>query len=128
MSEVQAVKDLDTVKLISYLLEKRSSKQMSDVWNIGLNLALRISDLLSVKFTDIQNDRLLIFESKTGKLAEIKLNNKALSFINEIRSTHPTHVYLFQSYRNQQAKYSKPRPLSRCCYKGICTCRRRTEH
>ena len=69
MSEVQAVKDLDTVKLISYLLEKRSSKQMSDVWNIGLNLALRISDLLSVKFTDIQNDRLLIFESKTGKLA-----------------------------------------------------------
>ena len=48
MSEVQAIKDLDTVKLISYLLEKRSSKQMSDVWNIGLNLALRISDLLSV--------------------------------------------------------------------------------
>ncbi len=128
MSEVQAVKDLDTVKLISYLLEKRSSKQMSDVWNIGLNLALRISDLLSVKFTDIQNDRLLIFESKTGKLAEIKLNNKALSFINEIRSTHPTHVYLFQSYRNQQAKYSKPRPLSRSRYKGICTGRRGTKH
>ena len=65
MAEVQAIKDLDTVKLISYLLEKRCSKQMSHIWNIGLNLALRISDLLSVKFTDIQNDRLLIFESKT---------------------------------------------------------------
>ena len=61
MAEVQAIKDLDTVKLISYLLEKRCSKQMIHIWNIGLNLALRISDLLSVKFTDIQNDRLLIF-------------------------------------------------------------------
>ncbi|SGZ16963.1 Integrase/recombinase, XerC/XerD family protein [Moritella viscosa] len=47
MEEVQAVKDLDKVKLISYLLELRYSKQMVDVWNIGLNLALRISDLLS---------------------------------------------------------------------------------
>ncbi|WP_204359654.1 hypothetical protein [Marinomonas primoryensis] len=45
MAEVQAVKDLDKVKLISHLLERRYSKQMADVWNIGLNLALRISDL-----------------------------------------------------------------------------------
>jgi len=39
MPEVQAVKSLDTVKLISHLLERTYSKQMSDVWNIGLNLA-----------------------------------------------------------------------------------------
>ena len=44
MSEVQAVKDLDTVKLISHSLERRYSQQMSDVWNVGLNLALHISD------------------------------------------------------------------------------------
>jgi len=31
MAEVQAVKDLDKVKLISYLLEKRYSKQMADI-------------------------------------------------------------------------------------------------
>ncbi len=38
MAEVQAVKDLDKVKLISHLLERRYSKQMADIWNIGLNL------------------------------------------------------------------------------------------
>ncbi len=76
MAEVQAVKDLDKVKLISHLLERRYSKQMADVWNVGLNLALRISDLLSVKFNDIHDDRLLIKESKTGKLANIQLNQK----------------------------------------------------
>jgi hypothetical protein len=60
MAEVQAVKDLDKVKLISHLLERRYSKQMSDIWNVGLNLALRISDLLSIKFEDIHGHRLLI--------------------------------------------------------------------
>ena len=47
---------------------------MSDVWNIGLNLALRISDLLAIRFEDAHDDRLMVKESKTGKLANIKLN------------------------------------------------------
>ena len=113
MAEVQAVKDLDKVKLISYLLEKRYSKQMSDIWNIGLNLALRISDLLSIKFSDIHDDRLLIHESKTGKLANIQLNQKALTTIKQIQIEHPHHLYLFQSYRNQQSLNKAPKPLSR---------------
>lgn len=113
MAEVHAIKDLDTVKLISHLLKVRCSTQMSQLWNIGLNLALRISDLLSVKFTDINQDRLILIESKTGKRAEIKLNNKAVTLINEIKSKHPQHIYLFQSYRNQQSINSPPRPLSR---------------
>ena len=85
MAEVQARKDLDKVKLISHLLERRYSKQMADIWNVGLNLALRISDLLSIKFDDIHNDRLIIKEeSKTGKLANIQLNKKALTTIKQI--------------------------------------------
>lgn len=100
MAEVPAVKNLDTVKLISHLLERRYSKQMSDVWNIGLNLALRISDLLSIKFNDIHDSRLIINEAKTGRLANIKLNEKALVTIKMIQANHPEYIYLFQSYRN----------------------------
>ena len=113
MPEVQAVKSLDTVKLISHLLERTYSKQMSDVWNIGLNLALRISDLLSIKFDDINDDRLMVKESKTGKLANIKLNQKTLDTIMVIQAEHPEHIYLFQSYRNQQARHKAPKPLTR---------------
>jgi integrase len=113
MAEVQAVKNPDTIKLISHLLEIRSSKQMSLVWNIGLNLALRISDLLSIKFSDIQDDRLIIRESKTGKKANIKLNPKAQTLIKQIQTDHPQHLYLFQSYRSQQSLNSTPKPLSR---------------
>ena len=113
MAEVQPVKTLDTIKLISHLLEVRYSKQMADVWDIGLNLALRISDLLSIKFSDIHDDRLLIQESKTKKIANIKLNKKVLSLIKQRQELHPMHIYLFQSYRNQQAINSQASPLSR---------------
>ncbi len=113
MAEVHAVKTPDTIRLIAHLLESRFSLQMADIWNIGLNLALRISDLLSVKFSDIENDRLIIVEGKTGKTANIQLNPKALSIIERIRNEHPEHIYLFQSFRNQQSKGSEPKPLTR---------------
>lgn len=113
MSEVNAVKDADTIRLISHLLTVRVSKQMSDIWNIGINLALRISDLLSIQFSDIQGERLILRESKTGKVANIQLNSKAQILINDIKLRHPNHVYLFQSYRSRQTKKSKPKPLTR---------------
>lgn len=113
MAEVQAVKNLDTVKLISHLLDRHYGQQMADIWNVGLNLALRITDLLSVQFTDIQDQRLLLKEGKTGKLANIKLNQKTIEITNRIRRQHPDHTYLFQSYRNQRAGNLPPAPLSR---------------
>lgn len=113
MPEVQAVKDLDKVKLVGYLLEKTYGQQIADIWNVGLNLALRISDLLSIQFSDIQNDRLILREGKTGKLATIKLNDKVRATIDRIRTEHPDHVYLFQSYRNRWSTNRAPKPLSR---------------
>ncbi|BAJ01308.1 Tyr recombinase domain-containing protein [Shewanella violacea] len=65
---------------------------MADIWNIGLNLALRISDLLSIKFSDLQQDRLIIHETKTGKLANIKLNAKAIEAIYKIKVSHPNRI------------------------------------
>lgn len=113
MPEVQAVKNLDTVKLVSHLLARTYGQQVADVWNVGLNLALRISDLLSVKFADIQDDRLTMREGKTGKFATIKLNDKAKLIIERIRTENPDHVYLFQSYRNRWSLNKGPKPLSR---------------
>lgn len=113
MAEVHAVKSLDTVKLISYLLERHYGQQIADIWNIGLNLALRITDLLSIRFSDIQSDRLLLKEGKTGKVANIKLNQKTIEVIHRIRTEHPDHTYLFQSFRNQRAGNLPPAPLSR---------------
>ncbi len=113
MSEVQAVKDLDTIRLIGHLLERRFSKQVSDVWHVGLNLALRISDLLAIRFCDIQEDRLILKEGKTGKTANIPLNLKTQERIKRIQQEHPNHEYLFQSFRNRQAINRVAHPISR---------------
>jgi integrase len=113
MAEVYAVKDKTTISLISHLLEIRFSKQMSLVWQLGINLALRISDLLSIRFNDVDGDRIFIRESKTGKVANIALNAKAQLLIKEIKQAHPDHQYIFQSYRSRIAKSKAPSPLSR---------------
>lgn len=113
MREVDAVKSQDAIKLISFLLERHFGEQMRDVWEIGLNLALRISDLLAIRFCDINEDTLTICEQKTGKLARIKLNTKTKARIDAIRAIHPDHQYLFQSYRSPGAAQRPPTPLSR---------------
>ena len=110
MAEVHAVKSKDTISLISHLLEMRFSKQMSLVWQLGINLGLRISDLLSVRFTDIKEDRLVLIESKTNKQASIMLNDRALSLLNQLRERHPKHEFIFQSYRSRTTKNKPPRP------------------
>lgn len=113
MFEVQSVKDLDTVKLINHLFKRTYGQQIADVWDVGLNLALRISDLLSIKFENIEQDWLLLVEGKTSQLATIKLTEKARAVIDRIRSDHPDHIYLFQSYRNQRSKNTPAKPISR---------------
>ena len=50
---------------------------------------------------------------KTGKIANIQLNQKALTTIKQIQAEHPSHVYFYQSYRNQQATNKVPKPLTR---------------
>ncbi len=129
MAEVQAIKNDDTIRLIGHLLSIRCHPQMADVWNIGLNLALRISDLLSIRFEDIHGDRLIIRESKTGKIANIQLNTKAQQHIARLRDQHPDHIYLFQSHRCQQLK-NKPPPANHAtrCVHGISTSRPRAEY
>lgn len=64
MAEVQAIKDDDTIRLIGHLLAIRCNSQMADVWHIGLNLALRISDLLSIRFENINDNDSLFVKAK----------------------------------------------------------------
>jgi integrase len=113
MAEVEAVKEPDKIKLISYLLKRHFGQQLADIWDVGLNLALRISDLLSVRFTDIKGDRLVVLEQKTGKTANIQLNAKTLSIIERIRQQYPLHIYLFQSHRHQGVGSKPAQPISR---------------
>lgn len=112
MNEVHAVKDINILNSIPVLLKKHHGQQMADIWEFGINVAIRISDTLNIKLCNIVENRLRIIESKTGKVADVPLNVKAMSIVESIRVKYPDSEYLFQS-RNSRNLGSKVKPLSR---------------
>tara|TARA_R110001592_G_scaffold112297_6_gene310409 strand:- start:7829 stop:8386 length:558 start_codon:yes stop_codon:yes gene_type:complete len=110
MATVDAVKTLDDVRYISSLLKKQNSSQIySDLWLFGINVGLRISDLLSLTFSDVESGVLEITEGKTNKKRTITLNGTAKAIRNKRRVANPQHTYLFQVESNR----AKNKALSR---------------
>lgn len=102
MNEVEAVKKKEDIQLVGRLLNKYGSIDYQDIWELGINAALRISDLLSLKYTDvIDTEVLTLTESKTGKTRHIKLNVKALAIIHRRREDYPADIWLFQAKGNR---------------------------
>ena len=48
MKSVAAVKTTEQIAVVSHMLEKHGNETYRDIWQLGLNLALRISDLLNL--------------------------------------------------------------------------------
>lgn len=105
MNEVKAVKDKHTIETIKREFDGLYGEKVSSIWELGLQLALRISDLLSIKYGDIDlvGERVKVTESKTNKVADIKLNAKAIAVIESLRASNPDDVYLFQATGNRVA-------------------------
>ncbi|WP_375143683.1 tyrosine-type recombinase/integrase [Citrobacter farmeri] len=74
--------------------------------------AARISDALSLRYSDFQNldsNVLSLREKKTGKTRSILLTAKALELVAERQANNPDHVYLFEVDSNR----AKGKPISR---------------
>jgi len=99
------------ISLVSAMLEKRYPKVYLDVWRIGLNLSLRIGDLLAIRYKDLdtKNRALTLREAKTGKLKHIRLNSAALEIIDKRRRLYPSDTWLFQAHNTR----SSDQPITR---------------
>lgn len=72
MNVVQPLKDKRDIARIRKALSDNPRNLL--LFTIGINTALRISDILSLKVGDITDDYIVIRESKTGKRNRIKIN------------------------------------------------------
>ena len=110
MNEVNAVTK-DEVAMIHTALNNKFGQLYADIWKIGVNMALRIGDLLDLKYSDLNLiDRTLVLkESKTDKNKQIRLNDAALVIINRRRAEFPNDVWLFQVHSNR----ASDKPVSR---------------
>ena len=103
--------DKDQIALIHSLLNSKFGNLYADIWKVGVNLSLRISDLLSLKYKDfnIEERTLKLVESKTGKAKSIRLNQIAIDIIARRKREQPSDVWLFQVHSNR----AKNKPISR---------------
>ena len=111
MREVEAVKSREEIAAIEALLRQHHGEIYADIWKVGLNLSLRISDLLAIRYTDLDLDRreYSLLEGKTGKRRTIRLNETALKIIKRRRKQYPADIYLFEVHSNR----AKGKPISR---------------
>lgn len=111
MQLVEAVKTTAEVQQIAHklTLNARGNTLYADLWNFGLQVALRISDLLTITYDEALQGRVVIKESKTGKVRSIKLNEKAVAIVQKRREANPNHRFLFEVSSNR----AKDKPVSR---------------
>lgn len=68
--------------IVKYLLEKKDYRFCLFV-ACGCFMGLRVSDLLKLKYTDLEKECFFINEKKTNKLKEIAINPELRSIINQ---------------------------------------------
>ena len=71
MNEVQPIKSIRDINKMKNALH--GSDRL--LFIIGINTTLRISDILSLKYSDIQGDYIILKEKKTGKSKRIRINS-----------------------------------------------------
>ena len=99
------------IDLVHTLLSKKYPLIYADIWKVGVNVSLRISDLLNLTFKqlNVEDRSLVLVETKTGKTKVIRLNNAALAIIQQRRLRYPSDIWLFQVHCNR----AKDKPISR---------------
>ena len=93
-------KQIDAIK--SYLKNKSLRDYLLFV--LGINSGLRISDLLSLKISDVKSkDRIIIREKKTGKIKDFPISYKCRKTINEyLANINNESDWLFKSKKRDQ--------------------------
>lgn len=113
MKTVNPVKDKAQIAEIEKLLRRfNTSPIYGDLWIFLNQTAARISDALSLRYSDFENldsNVLSLREKKTGKTRSILLTAKALELVAERRAANPGHEFLFEVDSNR----AKGKPISR---------------
>lgn len=121
MQLVEAVKTTAEVEQVAHklTLNARGNTLYADIWMFGLQVALRISDLLTITYEDALQGRVIIKESKTGKVRNITLNQKAVGIVQKRRAANPTHTFLFEVESNRAKGKAVSRVAVATAFKAV---------
>lgn len=104
MNEVQAIKDRQHIELMKQALHGRDLL----LFTIGINVGLRISDLLALKVGDLRNKEYVsIREGKTGKSRTFALNDSVKLAVESLLTDCADDDYVFKSRKGANKPISR---------------------
>lgn len=107
MELVQPIRDRETIQKVKDIL-KRNGYRDYLLFVAGVNTGLRISDLLTLKVSDVRDkDHIVIKEKKTGKNKRFLINGCFKDNLDGYINSMSDDDYLFQSRNGQN------RPITR---------------
>ena len=111
MNTVEPIREIQKILAIKRILKEQSNPRDYLLFTMGINFALRINDLLSLKVQDVLDqkgeivDYIHLREQKTKKEKKIKINKAVIEalgyYFKKATVTDPDN-YLFASYRSNK--------------------------
>ena len=104
MNFVYPIRDKDSIQKMKAYLSKNPRDLL--LFTIGLNSALRISDILSLKVGQVKSGYVILKEQKTNKTKRFPLNKSVMEVLLPYIAGKGDEDYLFESQKGNK--------LSRC--------------
>ena len=109
MNVVQPIKGKKDIEAMKVYLKSKSLRDWA-LFILGINSALRISDLLNLNVSDVTDEngkiseRILLKEQKTSKRKSFPLNNNVIDALTEYLATIPSNqIPLFASRKGEES-------------------------
>lgn len=101
ITKVDPIRDLKAIARIKAILA--GNPRDLALFTLGINTAFRASDLVSIRVSDLVENRITIREQKTAKVRTVLLNAPTLATVRELISVKHLHAnsYLFLGQRGQ---------------------------
>lgn len=87
---------------------KSYSSTWSDLWMMIFLLNINIKQIITLKFSNISNGKLIISNDENHPERKIPVNAYAVNIIKKREKLYPYDVYIFQSHSNRTKKNIKP--------------------
>ena len=119
MKSVDPIRDIKKIQTMKTYLKGQNLRNHA-LFVVGINVALRITDLLALKWGDVLDEQgkfkeIRIFEGKTKKERRIQLNRPSQRALRELRGSLDRYSfddYLFQSREGAQKPLSRQQALN----------------
>lgn len=100
MTRVQPIRSKQQLAQVKVFLKQWNMRNYI-LFLIGIQTGLRISDILSLKVSDVTGEHIIIFEKKTGKYKEVQMPRELKREIKEFIKGRNADEYLIKSRKGE---------------------------